>query len=790
MSFDVFENIFTASDPAGGRAIKVSTLTGIDSAESIYTQNDPAGGRAIKVKIIAGGASNGTLQIAGGLPITSLLQNITDSVSPTANRSPLFLSSTAMEIKATSASDGYLLTLDGRSFTDAGGDIYKHAFLRINAAQYYTSMVDFSYTPDNQTSRIRVGTLRSSEQWGIGLTVDGSNQIRFYTSGTSILAGYFASDGIFQTSNNINVGGSLSILGTNGNGVYLANQSANPTSLGGNTILFSDSIGNLSWMNQNTFYTTLKTLNNTQNSSLILPDVANGTIALTDLQQTFVSLQSFSAGLSSTKVELDWSSSTPAGVDGRTTLWTDSTGRLNWRIGTGATSYIRTFDATGVTGNRTYVLPNASVTLAGLELAQTFTAAQTFSSSLSHGSSLIGNWIAVPSGTASKTTLFYNTSGNLAVKIGTGSAAIFDTSAISGGDKTFTLPNLTTTIAGLGVAQTFTAAQTISVNGALSTPGFSATGTWITGGSATTTKPYFLIETTGATSTNWSTSGTGLAVNAASGFVGNLLDLQTNGAAEFKVAYNGNITGTGNLTITGNGASSAPAITGSGTWATGTSPKPFFLIEPSGATSNTWNNSGTGIAVNAASGFTGNLFAAYINGAPSIRINKDGDILIGSSGVRLQSVDPTSIGSSPSNTGAGLASSTGNTTGHGFIVYAPSLTATTGSGGALKIESTFTPSGAGSMAYTPLNIRYTINSATAQTGVVTGIYARATETNLNGATHNLIDLGVGASSVFSVSNVGVPNFNQATSASAGGSAGTHLNIKVGVTSYKIALLLP
>jgi hypothetical protein len=55
------------------------------------------------------------------------------------------------------------------------------------------------------------------------------------------------------------------------------------------------------------------------------------------------------------------------------------------------------------------------------------------------------------------------------------------------------------------------------------------TGTWFTGGTSTTTKPQVLIEPAGTTSTAWSTSGTGLGVNAASGFSGNLLDLQVNG---------------------------------------------------------------------------------------------------------------------------------------------------------------------------------------------------------------------------------------------------------------------
>jgi len=79
----------------------------------------------------------------------------------------------------------------------------------------------------------------------------------------------------------------------------------------------------------------------------------------------------------------------------------------------------------------------------------------------------------------------------------------------------------------------------ISLAGAASTPPVSFTGSWFTGGTGTTTKPQLLIEPTGTTSTAWSTSGTGLGVNAASGFGGRLLDLQTNGTTRFNVQANG-----------------------------------------------------------------------------------------------------------------------------------------------------------------------------------------------------------------------------------------------------------
>ena len=76
---------------------------------------------------------------------------------------------------------------------------------------------------------------------------------------------------------------------------------------------------------------------------------------------------------------------------------------------------------------------------------------------------------------------------------------------------------------------TLTTRWTSSVNGAASAPGVQLTGTWFTGGTSTTTKPYFLIEPAGTTSTSWNTAGTGFGVNAPSGFPGNLLDLQVNG---------------------------------------------------------------------------------------------------------------------------------------------------------------------------------------------------------------------------------------------------------------------
>lgn len=88
-------------------------------------------------------------------------------------------------------------------------------------------------------------------------------------------------------------------------------------------------------------------------------------------------------------------------------------------------------------------------------------------------------------------------------------------------------------------ANTFTGRQIISVNGASAAPPLSLTGTIFTGGGTTNTKPQFLIEPTGATSTAWNNNGTMLGVNAPSGFVGFLFDGQLNGASNFSVTRTG-----------------------------------------------------------------------------------------------------------------------------------------------------------------------------------------------------------------------------------------------------------
>ncbi len=96
-------------------------------------------------------------------------------------------------------------------------------------------------------------------------------------------------------------------------------------------------------------------------------------------------------------------------------------------------------------------------------------------------------------------------------------------------------------------------ANAFSTNGAASAPPIKLTGTWFSGGSATTTKPQHLIECNSGTTNSaaWSTNGTGLGVNACTGFTGNLLDLQLNGASKISITSGGNFNGGGGFFLFG-----------------------------------------------------------------------------------------------------------------------------------------------------------------------------------------------------------------------------------------------
>ena len=124
--------------------------------------------------------------------------------------------------------------------------------------------------------------------------------------------------------------------------------------------------------------------------------------------------------------------------------------------------------------------------------------------------------------TAARTISLPDATGTVALVAGSSGQVVYNNAGVNAGASTLTYDGSILTTSGRFIN---------SYNATASSPAKAFTGTWFTGGTSTTTKPQVLIEPTGATSTAWSTSGTGFGVNAASGFAGNLLDLQLNGSS-------------------------------------------------------------------------------------------------------------------------------------------------------------------------------------------------------------------------------------------------------------------
>jgi hypothetical protein len=135
--------------------------------------------------------------------------------------------------------------------------------------------------------------------------------------------------------------------------------------------------------------------------------------------------------------------------------------------------------------------------------------------------------------TAARTISFPDATGTVALVGGSSGQLLYNNAGANAGASTLTYDGSILTSSGRFIN---------SYNATASSPAKSFTGTWFTGGTATTTKPQVVIEPTGTTSTGWSTSGTGLGVNAASGFAGNLLDLQVNGTSRIRTDANGTLT--------------------------------------------------------------------------------------------------------------------------------------------------------------------------------------------------------------------------------------------------------
>lgn len=132
--------------------------------------------------------------------------------------------------------------------------------------------------------------------------------------------------------------------------------------------------------------------------------------------------------------------------------------------------------------------------------------------------------------TANRVITFPNATGTVGLVGGSTAQFTYNLNGAYAGVPTMTFDGTSVTLAGRLIN---------SYASGVSAPAKLLSGTWVTGGTPTTTKPHFLIEPAGTTSAAWSTLGTGLGVNAASGFTGNLLDLQLNGTTRATIKASG-----------------------------------------------------------------------------------------------------------------------------------------------------------------------------------------------------------------------------------------------------------
>jgi len=160
----------------------------------------------------------------------------------------------------------------------------------------------------------------------------------------------------------------------------------------------------------------------------------------------------------------------------------------------------------------------------------------------------------------------------------------------------------------------------LSAPSAVSAPALKTIGSWYGSGTTTTSKPHILIEAAGTTSTGWSAVGTGLGVNAVSGFTGNIADFQLNGVSRVWLSATGNaLNVTGNMLISGtlnvNAISGLTTVSNNGVW-TGNNNTIFTIAGSTANTQSIFNVTKSFTAAGSTT-FTGFEFGSTINQAGS-----------------------------------------------------------------------------------------------------------------------------------------------------------------------------
>jgi hypothetical protein len=139
--------------------------------------------------------------------------------------------------------------------------------------------------------------------------------------------------------------------------------------------------------------------------------------------------------------------------------------------------------------------------------------------------------------TAARTISFPDATGTVGLVAGSSGQLVVNQSGAYAGVANSSVDNATGNV-------TLGSRFISTVNGAADASPVRISGTWFAGTSANSLPALYVSPTGTSAGTSWSTSGTGIGVNAPAAFGGNLLDLQVNGTSVVLVRGDGQVSAT------------------------------------------------------------------------------------------------------------------------------------------------------------------------------------------------------------------------------------------------------